>query len=466
MDVRTTDSNTEKLVLSMILHGVKHDVSKIFEDVKADDFFYKGHREFFNVLAQAYFNNENISTFSLLKLHPEIAKIKMESTPIELELMYSQIETMRNTSEGMKGHEAETLIKSLKRTKKLRGLRDLATNINAAIEKGYTPEKIYESIERSVMDGTQETMKRTLLTPKDMAKLMIESVADRMDEEKRKKNVMYTSFKTLNYYSGGFERGNMIILSAGSGVGKSAFSMNLSHDIAYGDGKTVLYINSELTDDQQALRYAALLTGIPHNELRNGMNDGDGTKFGSVLDAAEIFKNKNIYTATIPDLQIANVVSEIRRMVEFYGVDMVVVDYIGRMDSSNADRQEWQIMEQAARTLKTAAVRFNIVVIMVAQLSSNGESLAKGASMKNECDLWLNLKKISNQDRAAYEQFKHEQLPPYWNTLIEFKKARNVAVGTVLKMHFHGESLTYTDDEKRAQEFYDEEQAEINGGML
>jgi hypothetical protein len=152
-------------------------------------------------------------------------------------------------------------------------------------------------------------------------------------------------------------------------------------------------------------------------------------------------------------------------MVEFYGVDMVVVDYIGRMDSSNADRQEWQIMEQAARTLKTAAVRFNIVVIMVAQLSSNGESLAKGASMKNECDLWLNLKKISNQDRAAYEQFKHEQLPPYWNTLIEFKKARNVAVGTVLKMHFHGESLTYTDDEKRAQEFYNEEQEKINGGV-
>jgi hypothetical protein len=40
-----------------------------------------------------------------------------------------------------------------------------------------------------------------------------------------------------------------------------------------------------------------------------------------------------------------------------------------------------------------------------------------------------------------------------------------VAVGTVLKMHFHGESLTYTDDEERAQEFYNEEQEKINGGV-
>ena len=133
--------------------------------------------------------------------------------------------------------------------------------------------------------------------------------------------------------------------------------------------------------------------------------EGDDS-FSRIIQAADSFAAASIYTITIPDLQINNVVAETKRMQDRFGIQIVFVDYVGRMDTINSrDVQEWQLMEAAARTLKTMAQELDIVVVMVAQLSSNGISLAKGANMKNECDLWMNLSRIGNEERAKANQF-------------------------------------------------------------
>ncbi len=78
--------------------------------------------------------------------------------------------------------------------------------------------------------------------------------------------------------------------------------------------------------------------------------------------------------------------------------------------------------------------------------------LAKGASMKNECDLWMNLSRISYDERADANQYGNG-LADYWNVFLEFKKARNVETGAKVPMHFHGDTLTFTDDDMLAKKY-------------
>jgi hypothetical protein len=149
-------------------------------------------------------------------------------------------------------------------------------------------------------------------------------------------------------------------------------------------------------------------------------------------------------------------------MVDRFGVQLVVVDYIGRMDTLNRkDLQEWQMMEQSARVLKTTAQELNIVVVMVAQLASNGQTLAKGSSMKNEADLWLNLRRVEPDEMRQI--IGDGEKAALWNVLLEFKKARNVESSVAIPIHFHGETLAYTDNEDEARKFVRKEQEPYTG---
>jgi replicative DNA helicase len=289
-----------------------------------------------------------------------------------------------------------------------------------------------------------------------MALLMIEAASERMDKSKRDNEVMFTSYKQINHASGRFEKGNLVILSAGSGVGKSALAINFVRDIAYVSKKSVLYLNSEMTNKQQAQRYNALLAKVSHRALRNG--EITENQLNKIQQVADDFSKRQIHTITIPDMQLSHVVAEIKRMKTKSNVEFVVVDYIGRMDISKTfgkDLQEWQVMEQIARDLKNLALELDIVIVMVAQLSSNGETLAKASSMKNECDLWMNLKRVGKDDKKNYYDATGEKLENWWNVILEFRKARSAQFGAKILMHFYGDELLFTDNEEEAKHFAD-----------
>lgn len=460
MPTMLTDINTEENILSLIFKGNNQERADIFGKLEVNDFFFDGNKQLYMLLYSMQFNGEEISPLSIVQLHEgDVKKMPLKSSIIQIATGVYEGGNVVADMEDNSDKPADILIKRLKQKRQMRELQDIAVRIKHGIEQEENPEKIYEAINKMVLARTEMGGKRSFLTPMNMGQLVMEEVAKMMDTEKKDKDVIFTSYNRLNYISGGFEKGNLIILSAASGVGKSAFAMNIIRDVAYVGNKSVLYINSEMTQAQIARRYASLFSGVSHRKIRSGVSAEEHNRIGQKM---EVLIHKQIFTSTIPDLQLANVVSEIRRIVDQFGVELVVVDYIGRMDISQHGRelQEWQIMEQTARELKNTALALGIVVIMVAQLSSNGVSLAKGSNMKNECDLWLNLKRVDKDDLKAYYDMHGEGLEKHWNMMVEFRKARSSEYGASLPMHFHGDTLTFTDDEEQAKKYLSMENSE------
>ena len=123
---------------------------------------------------------------------------------------------------------------------------------------------------------------------------------------------------------------------------------------------------------------------------------------------------------------------------------MAVIDYIGRMDTTNnPNRKDWELLKSAAQKLKTMAQDLQMVVIMIAQLSESGR-LAQASYMSHECDLWLNLTKIQKEDLEKY-------FP--WNFVAQIRKARNADTGKPMFLRFDGDTITFTDRKKEAEEW-------------
>ena len=460
-----SDAASEEMVISALLNAKRQEIDYIFDELKAHDFYFEGYQQLFTLLQGIYAQQQDLSLVSIMKLYSsQIEQIQLRRSIIEINMLYVNAVLGVDYGDNDKRDMLKSSIAAIKKKAAYRDIMSLIASVQTDMQNDADPDEIYRKLEQASLEREPLTAKRSYLSPKDMGELMISTVLDRMDKEKRQKAVAFTSFRQLNRKTGGFEKGDLIILSAASGVGKSAFAMNITRDVAYVGQKVALYLNSEMSNPQQALRFSSMLTQYSYSELRNGLSaEWCGTALEDVTSKAQEYAQKQIHILTIPDLQISNVVSEVRRMVNQYGVEFVVVDYIGRMDTLNLkdNRAEWQIMEQSARTLKTMAQELNIVVVMVAQLSGNGETLAKGASMKNEADLWMNISRLDEEDSRSMFGVEEGYL---WNALLEIKKARNVETGAMIAMHFHGDTLSYTDDAVKAKEFLALEQQEPYGG--
>ena len=338
-------------------------------------------------------------------------------------------------------HEFKPFFARLKEAAARRAVYHAAEKAMRMIQTGETAAAGYEELQRAILDRDSFGMKRDFLTPEDMQRVIFEAVETRADDAKRKNRVLYTQFFTLNNLTGGFEKGDLIILSAESGAGKSAFSMNLAYGTAFMNRRATLYLNSEMTDEQMGLRWGAFLTKVSHSALRNGTATAE--QMGEIVNALDCVGKSKLYTLNIPDMQIQSVIAEVRRMKARYGIEIAIVDYIGRMDTLNSkDVAEWQVMKSAAQRLKTLAHELEITVIMVAQLREDGKALAQASYMKHEADLWINLSRMRDD--------KEKTCWP-WNCVLDFRKARNVESGKSVMMRFDGDTLTFTDRRKDAE---------------
>ena len=334
-------------------------------------------------------------------------------------------------------------IERLKEKTNIRKVVALRDSINNELDKGKKADAIFSGLENELIKYQSTGFTRTEITPEQLAETCIETISNRRDKEKLNKKVIFTGYKELNYITGGFERGDLVIISAKSGDGKSALAMNLSYHIAMIQKRPVYYINSEMTTEQMALRWAAITSKFNYRKMKVGdITDDEMVKICENVD--KVYKSK-LYTLTIPDLQIANILTELRKAKRKYNIDVAVVDYIGRMDmTENKDKEDWKLLKAAAMKLKTMAQQLDLVVIMIAQLNKSG-NLAQASQMDQEADLWLNLTRVREEEQLA-------KMYPF-NAIAYINKARNAENEVALPLLFTGDTLTFISDKEEAEEW-------------
>ncbi len=430
---RLADVSAECFWLSAAVYNEQW-LLTVLESLKATDFTRNETKAIYTVIANMQDRGEKVSIETVTLHNKELSDAGYIAGR---DLTLTQI-----IGNPPMAHDLQGYIETVKEMTARRSVMRAANMAAHMINQGEMSNEAYSVLENLVMERTATGMTREMLSPSDMGNAIEEAVLERMDEEKKNKAVLYSTFGMLNKYSGGFEKGDLVILSAESGAGKSAFAMNLANGIACKNRRPCLYLNSEMQTKQIALRWAAHLSGVSHSELRNGSASNEGAQ--KAIGAGNTMRRGALWTLNMPDIQIASVLAEVRRAKARHNIEMAFVDYIGRMDTMNLkDNKDWQIMKSAAQRLKTLAVELQITVIMIAQLTSDGGRLAQSSYMSHEADLWLNISKI-NEDKLS------ECFP--WNYVLTFRKARNVENGQKVMLRFDGETLTFTDKESKAKE--------------
>lgn len=180
---------------------------------------------------------------------------------------------------------------------------------------------------------------------------------------------------------GGVKPGDLLVVVGESKSGKSVTLLNWTKFIGIDINVPILYIDTEMYDEEQEDRLTAIVSQVPEEEIINGTFATD-TVHGAKEDKIRRIKNavikinqSNIYHIYMPDFTIEKVKAMVRKYQIQHNIGAVVFDYI-KLPSSQIGSlkfaQEYQMLGFITSGLKDIAGTCQIPIISAAQENRTG----------------------------------------------------------------------------------------------
>lgn len=196
------------------------------------------------------------------------------------------------------------------------------------------------------------------------------------DPETRKDYIgIPTGFSELDKTITGLNRSDLIIVGARPGMGKTAFALNIARNVAVQSSKTVCFFSLEMSRDQLAQRLLSSEAMIESGKLRTG--DLTLDEWTRLTQASQNLAGTDLYIDETSGITVPEMKAKLRRMKK---VDLVIIDYLGLMQSAKRTENRVQEVSDITRNLKIMAKDLGVPVIVCAQLGRGTE--VKGKSHK------------------------------------------------------------------------------------
>lgn len=185
-----------------------------------------------------------------------------------------------------------------------------------------------------------------------------------------------TGFRDLDELTSGLQEGNLVVIAARPGVGKSSLAMNIAKNVAVA-GHPVAVFSLEMSRTEIGMRMLCAEARVPWDRIRSKRVGPDD--WMRVVSAAEILHEAPLHIVDAGNVNIVDIRAKARRMrTGRTGLSLIIVDYLQLMTSPQARRPDNRQQEVAeiSRSLKLLAKELHIPVVALSQLNRNPEARA------------------------------------------------------------------------------------------
>lgn len=207
-----------------------------------------------------------------------------------------------------------------------------------------------------------------------LASAVLCDVISRMEDGGMAKPVTPTGFVDIDgRMNGGMRGGDLIIVAARPGAGKSAWALQVAAHAACELGKPALFCSQEMPNEQLAQRAVGVIGKVDLGRLaRNELNSDDWERLSY---AAGKMHTAPLYIDEKPSLRLLDVRNKARQVKRKAGsLGLLVVDYLQLMVGDGVSKENRNSeLEKISRGLKALAKELDIPVIALAQLNRKVE---------------------------------------------------------------------------------------------
>lgn len=259
---------------------------------------------------------------------------------------------------------------------------------------------------------------------------ILTAIEDRLEKREAIKGLM-TGFVEFDHRTQGLHAGEVTILAARPGKGKTSFAMNIVEHVAVEQKIPAAVFSMEMGAEQLLLRTLSSVARVGLRNLRSGdLNDADMDRLavaGGLLRAAPIIIDE---TEALSPLELR---ARARRLVQNRGVKLIVVDYLQLMQVPGSRENRTNDVSEISRQIKSMAKALGVPVIALSQLGRDVDKrankrpnlgdLRESGQIEADADMVLFVHRDEDNDKHEAE--------------IIIGKGRNVPVGD-FKVEWHG----------------------------
>ena len=244
-----------------------------------------------------------------------------------------------------------------------------------------------------------------------------------------------TGFYDFDKITTGFQPGELIILAARPGMGKTALVLNMATYAATTMNKAVAIFNLEMSAEQLLNRIISAVGGIDGYKLQTGnMQERDWKRYNEAMNE---LGDTNLVIEDDLSVTLPEIKAKCRRLAKSSkGLGLVVIDYLQLVTTGNKKVESRQVeVSEISRTLKTMASELKVPVIALSQLSRNAEKresnmpmladLRESGSIEQDADMVLFV------NRKDYYDAKKDQKEKIVPAELVIAKHRKGSLGTI-----------------------------------
>ncbi len=429
-----TDYEAERRVLSSMLHSETACIEAI-DLLHEDDFSDYLNRQVF-LLAQSLY---------IRGIRPTLVELLKEGNTLGFISKPKDVEELKYISEHyINDGNIKFWAEKVKQAKKARDSESLIKKYATQLREGKVEiDKFVSEASSDFFSLAMDSQTEKIDTPQELADLGVKLVLERVQkyrklaEETRQQGQVPmegvpTGFKTLDNMTLGLKPGDLAILGAQTGHGKTAFAMNVAKAVCIDNPNNLLYINTEMSKEQIARRWGSILSDVALYQIQSGSLTNE--QRDTVVDAYNRLKKSGFYPSSIPNLTPQKLDILARKAKLQLDVKLVILDYVGRMEKIQKGMDEWQVLEQIIKSMKLLAQNLKVACLVLVQLNPDG-TLQGAKRMENECDLLLKMLPVAESGQRKIEEKLKKHFEEF-NYRIFVQKARDSESGVSIPLIF------------------------------
>ena len=421
----------EKNIISSIM--IKPELFEMAnQELKVEDFSNQEYAHVFLICKNIF---DETGELSPTMLYEEINNLNMNEKVI-------------NIIEGT--HDYIDFSYSIQRLKEETKKRKLL-NVNKELERILTSDKFEVSEMEEIYQKVLENFDNGIIDEKQED--VVEKIMDIIFERKRKKEQgkslveIDSGYSGLNRLTNGLHRGELVILAARPGMGKTAFMLNMAVRQLKTKNRIIIF-SLEMSKELLVERMISILSGVSLQKIRWG--DLNDKELNEIVKALDFLKSKrdNFVIFDKSDIRINEIKAEIRKEKRKKDVDVVYIDYLQLINSSSQYNNKNIEVGEVSRISKVMARDLDVAIVMLAQLSREVEKRTDKrpilSDLRDSGEIEQNADLVLFLYREAY--YKNVETDNEEVELI-LAKHRNGPLGTI-NMAFLKEDLNFIEYER------------------
>ena len=206
--------------------------------------------------------------------------------------------------------------------------------------------------------------------PKPIREVLIRAVAAIERRGDGTENAMSSGFEAIDKkLSGGFRRGNLVIIAGRPGMGKTALAGGIAFHAASA-GVPTLFLSMEMGDTELADPLIAIAGRVPLDDILAGNMEGDAGE--RILAGTTRLHELPLVIDEQGGLTFFEIASKARSVRRQHGLGLLVIDYL-QLSAGDGDSTRNSQIETITRGLKALAKELQIPIIALSQLNRKVE---------------------------------------------------------------------------------------------